>query len=125
VAGVVAGVALAVAGVGYAQPFGGMGSGYGPGMGMGMGMGSAMGSRSGPWGAIPDAPPQDDGIWHVAVKGTTSGPFDQAAMADMAAKGTLTAASWVWQPGADGWKRAGDTALSALFGAVPPPPPAE
>jgi hypothetical protein len=39
VAGVVAGVALAVAVVGYAQPFGGMGSGYGPGMGMGMGPG--------------------------------------------------------------------------------------
>ena len=37
IAGVVAGIALAVAAVTYAQPFGGMGQGYGPGMGMGPG----------------------------------------------------------------------------------------
>lgn len=34
IAGVVAGVALAVAAATYAQPFGGMGYGHGPGMGM-------------------------------------------------------------------------------------------
>ena len=36
IAGVVAGVALAVAAATFAQPYGGMGYGHGPGMGMGM-----------------------------------------------------------------------------------------
>ena len=39
IAGVVVGVALAVAGATYAQPYGGMGQGFGPGMGMGYGHG--------------------------------------------------------------------------------------
>jgi Spy/CpxP family protein refolding chaperone len=43
IAGVVAGVALAVAGATYAQPFGGMGYGHGPGMGMGHGHGPMAG----------------------------------------------------------------------------------
>jgi protein CpxP len=43
VAGVVAGVALAVAAVAYAQPSGGMGHGSGPGMGMGHGHGPMAG----------------------------------------------------------------------------------
>ena len=50
IAGVVAGVALAVAAATYAQPFGGMGYGHGPGMGMGHGHGPsmAMGHGHGP-----------------------------------------------------------------------------
>ena len=47
IAGVVAAVALAVAGTTYAQPFGGMGPGYGPGMGMGHGYGPGMGMGPG------------------------------------------------------------------------------
>jgi periplasmic protein CpxP/Spy len=43
VAGVVTGVALAVATVTIAQPFGGMGHGFGPGMGMGPGHGPMAG----------------------------------------------------------------------------------
>ena len=43
VAGIVAGAALAVAAVTYAQPFGGMGYGMGPGMGMGPGHGPMAG----------------------------------------------------------------------------------
>ena len=46
IAGVVAGVALAVAVATYAQPFGGMGHGYGPGMGMGHGYGPMAGVDS-------------------------------------------------------------------------------
>ncbi len=42
VAGAVAGLALAVAAVTYAQPFGGMGPGHGPGIGMGMGPGHGL-----------------------------------------------------------------------------------
>jgi Spy/CpxP family protein refolding chaperone len=40
IAGAVAGVALAVAAVTYAQPYGGGGHGFGPGMGMGPGHGA-------------------------------------------------------------------------------------
>jgi hypothetical protein len=47
IAGVVAGVALAVTGVTYAQPYGGMGYGHGPGMGMGAGHGPGMGMGAG------------------------------------------------------------------------------
>jgi Spy/CpxP family protein refolding chaperone len=43
IAGLVAGLALAVAAVTYAQPSGGMGHGYGPGMGMGPGHGPMAG----------------------------------------------------------------------------------
>ena len=43
IAGVVAGIALAVAAVTYAQPYGGMGHGFGPGMGMGFGHGPMAG----------------------------------------------------------------------------------
>jgi len=43
IAGVVAGLALAVAAATYAQPYGGMGLGYGPGMGMGPGYGPMAG----------------------------------------------------------------------------------
>jgi Spy/CpxP family protein refolding chaperone len=39
IAGAVAGIALAVAGATFAQPYGGMGQGMGPGMGMGPGHG--------------------------------------------------------------------------------------
>ncbi len=47
VAGVVAAVALAVAGATFAQPYGGMGYGYGPGMGSGHGYGPGMGMGHG------------------------------------------------------------------------------
>jgi len=39
IAGVVAGLSLAIAAATFAQPYGGMGQGYGPGMGMGPGHG--------------------------------------------------------------------------------------
>ena len=43
IAGLVAGVSLALAAVTFAQPYGGMGQGYGPGMGMGPGHGPMAG----------------------------------------------------------------------------------
>ena len=43
VAGLVAGVSLALAAATFAQPYGGMGQGYGPGMGMGPGHGQMAG----------------------------------------------------------------------------------
>ncbi len=103
------------------NPGGAMGTMIGAGMGMGMG------ARSGPWGSTPEAPPPADApAWHVAVGGEANGPFDASALGGMAAKGLLTKASWVWTPGSDGWKRAGDIAgLASMFGSLPPKPPAD
>ena len=72
---IVAGVALAVAAVAFAQPFGGMGSGLGSGMGSGYGHGMGMGAGSGPgMGA---------GYGHGMGWGHGPGAgFDPAVMAD-------------------------------------------
>ena len=117
---------------GMAQP----GSGIGAMMGAGMaaGMGAGMAQNLGPWGAAPAAPPAPPPppappappsakLWHVAVNGETTGPFDVATLAAMAAKGQLTATSHVWSAGQDGWKTVADSALAGLLGAAPPPPP--
>jgi Spy/CpxP family protein refolding chaperone len=64
-AGLVAGVSLAIATATLAQPCGGMGQGYGPGMGMGQGYGPGMGQGHGP----------------MAGRGPMAG-VDRAAMAE-------------------------------------------
>jgi membrane protease subunit (stomatin/prohibitin family) len=99
------------------------------GMGVGAAIGAGMAQQGGPWGApaAPSAPPPPpvpaDPVWHIAVDGETTGPFDRAVLTNMAASGRLGRASLVWTAGQDGWKPAGETALSALFAMVPPPPP--
>lgn len=112
---------------GMANPNSGVGAMVGAGMAAGMGMNMATGS--GPWGAVPAAagaappPPPAATVWHVAENGATKGPFGEGELAQMAATGALTAATQVWTAGQDGWKAAGDTALSRLLSMVPPPPP--
>ena len=115
-------------------PNSGMGAGLG--MGMGMGMAGQM-AAAGPWGAAPQAaaapaaaapaappPPPAEKVWHVAVNGTTTGPFPAATLAQMVAAGTFSGASLVWAPGFDGWKPAsGVSDLATLFATMPPPPP--
>ncbi|MDE3029774.1 MAG: SPFH domain-containing protein, partial [Paracoccaceae bacterium] len=111
-------------------PNSGMGAGLG--MGMGMGMAGQM-AAVGPWGAAPQAaapvaavppPPPVEKVWHVAVNGTTTGPFPAATLAQMVAAGTFSGASLVWAPGFDGWKPASGVAdLATLFATMPPPPP--
>ena len=99
--------------------------------GMGAAMGLGMAQNSGPWGAAPTqsgAPPAPPAataglVWHIAANGATTGPFDMATLAQMSAKGSLTAATLVWTAGQDGWKAASDTALAALLAQTPPPPP--
>ena len=110
-----------------AQPGSAAGGAMAAGLGAAMGIGMAQ--QAGPWGAAPThaapppPPPPADPAWHVAVNGATTGPFGAAALAAMVASGALGRASMVWTAGQDGWKPAGDTALSALFRDVPPPPP--
>jgi len=101
---------------------------------VGMGLGGMM-MNPGPWGApaqatpqaaAPPAPPPPPAAaaWHLAENGQTSGPFDMAALGQMAMAGNVSRDSQVWTHGQDGWKKAGEVAaLSALFDRVPPPPP--
>ncbi len=95
--------------------------------GMGAGIGLSMAQQAGPWGVPPAPPappaPPSSPLWHIAVNGNTTGPFDMTALAQMAAKGTLTASSVVWTAGMGGWVAAADTALAALLAQMPPPPP--
>ena len=78
--------------------------------GMGAAMGLGMAQNAGPWGAAPTppAPPATpaSAVWHIAANGETTGPFDASTLAQMAAKGTLTATTQVWTAGQDGWKAA-------------------
>lgn len=114
---------------GMANPASGAGAMMGA--GMAAGMGAAMAQNAGPWGAAPAAaapaapppPPPAAKVWHVAHNGETKGPFGDADLAAMVSAGSLTKATHVWTAGQDGWKLAGDTELSRLFGMVPPPPP--
>ncbi|WP_170595961.1 SPFH domain-containing protein [Ruegeria arenilitoris] len=123
------------------NPNGGGGMGAGLGMGMGMAMANQMsnmaaGRPSGPWGApapaapqptahaAPPPPPPVEHVWHIAVDGQTSGPFSKAKMGRMASEGEITRDTFVWTPGQDGWKKAGEVQeLAQLFTILPPPPP--
>jgi len=101
------------------------------GMGVGAAIGAGMAQAGGPWGAPaaaqvappPPPPAPADPVWHIAEGGETMGPFDRAVLSTMAGSGRLGRATLVWTPGQDGWKPAGETALSALFALTPPPPP--
>ena len=111
---------------GMANPASGAGAALGMGMGAAMGMGMAQ--NAGPWGAVPAAPPAPPAApaviaWHVAENGVSTGPFAEADLSQMIAKGALLRSSQVWTAGQDGWKAAGDTALARLFAMVPPPAP--
>ena len=110
------------------QPGSAMGSAMGA--GMGMGMGASMAQNMGPWGgqpgaaaALPPPPPSAAKAWHLAVDGSTSGPFAEGDLARMAAEGKLGRATMVWTAGQDGWKMAAETDLARLLDQVPPPPP--
>lgn len=113
------------------QPGSAMGSAMGAGMGMGMGAGMAQ--NMGPWGSQPGAaaapppppppPPAAAKVWHLAVDGSTLGPFGESDLARMAGEGRLTRATMVWTAGQDGWKMAADTELARVLDQVPPPPP--
>ncbi|EEX10028.1 antifreeze protein, type I [Ruegeria lacuscaerulensis ITI-1157] len=123
------------------NPSGGGGMGAGLGMGMGMAMANQMsnmaaGRPSGPWGApapaaplaaahvAPPPPPPVEHVWHIAVDGQTSGPYSKAKMGRMASEGEITRDTFVWTPGQDGWKKAGEVQeLAQLFTILPPPPP--
>lgn len=72
-------------------------------------------------------PPIPTAVYHVAVNGQATGPFDATTLAQMVASGQLTANSLVWKNGMAQWAKAGtvDELKNLLANAMPPIPPIE
>ena len=70
-------------------------------------------------------PPIPTAVYHVAVNGQATGPFDATTLAQMAASGQLTAESLVWKNGMAQWEKAGtvDELKNLLANGMPPIPP--
>lgn len=72
-------------------------------------------------GAIP--PPIPTALYHVAVNGQATGPFDISALAQMVTAKQLTADSLVWRNGMAQWEKAANVdELKSLFIIIPPVP---
>lgn len=139
-------------GVEGAKAFGQMGSNgagnlnLGGGLGMnpagmmaGMAMGNAIGQNmAGMVGGMMNGmnqqvPPQANNVppvpgndsYHLAVNGTSTGPYTLSVLSTMAANGQFTKESLVWKSGMANWQAAGSISeLAGLFaGTVPPVPP--
>lgn len=74
------------------------------------------------YGAVP--PPVPNTMYHVAVNGQATGPFDVIALQQMAAAGQLTAETLVWKAGMAQWEKseAIEELKNILANAVPPVP---
>lgn len=118
----------------------GNGGGMNPaGMMAGMAMGSAIGQNmAGMVGGmmngmnqqvssqaqnVPPVPGNDS--YHLAVNGTSTGPYTLSVLSTMAANGQFTKESLVWKSGMANWQAAGSISeLAGLFaGSVPSVPP--
>lgn len=123
---------------------GGMGGGMNPaglmtGMALGGAMGGQMAGMVNPMGnqfqqqqqqqqqqaATPPPPPPAPATFMVYANGAQAGPFDMNQLAQMAAGGQLTPATFVWRQGMANWTAASQIPeLQTLFApATPPPPP--
>lgn len=81
-------------------------------------------SQTAQQGAVP--PPIPTNVYHVAVNGQATGPFDYSVLQAMASNGQLTGQSLVWKQGMAEWKVASDVQdLAGLFinQQMPPIPP--
>ena len=75
-------------------------------------------------GAVP--PPLPVVAYYVAINGQTAGPFDLAALQQMAIAGQFAADSLVWKAGMAEWAKAESVAeLKDILGQVPPAIPIE
>lgn len=69
-------------------------------------------------------PPIPNIVYHVAVNGKATGPFDLAALKAMAVAGQLTKESLVWKAGMATWAAANTfDEFKSLFNELPPVPP--
>lgn len=105
------------------------------GMMTGMAMGGAMGQQMAGMmnqmgkaingqGGTPPPPPSVQ--YYVSVNGQQSGPFNMGQLQQLVQQGQLTAQTYVWKQGMNGWELAGNVPeLGSLFQTnTPPPPPA-
>ena len=118
---------------------GGMGGGLNPaglmtGMALGGAMGRQMAGMMNQMGnqfqqqqqqAATPPPPPSPASFMVYANGAQAGPFDMNQLAQMAAGGQLTPATYVWRQGLANWTAASQVPeLQNLFApATPPPPP--
>lgn len=119
------------------------GSGGGDGLGLGLGLAMAgrmmnmpgvFGGGVAPAGVQPPGtggvsyapPPLPGSSWHVAINGTTQGPFGTAQIQQGIASGEVNAQTLMWAPHLSGWTAAAQIPeLQAAFTrpVTPPPPP--
>ena len=71
-------------------------------------------------------PPVPTTMYYIAVNGQATGPFDMAAISQMAVAGKFTQDSLVWKPGMQDWKAAWTVEeIKPILCAVPPKAPTE
>ncbi len=71
-------------------------------------------------------PPIPVAVYHVAVNGQPTGPFDVSTLTHMVSSGLLTSDSLVWKAGMEQWVKAGTVdELKNVFITMPPIPTAE
>lgn len=102
----------------------------GGGMAMGMGfamanqMGQSMGQPQQSQGPAGPPPLPKQKMYHAAIDGQQTGPYDTNALRQQISSGRITRETLVWAEGMANWTPAGQVAeLSSLFGSVPPPLP--
>ncbi len=61
-----------------------------------------------------------DRSWFYAADGQQQGPFPEAQLRDLIARGAVTADTLVWTEGMSGWQRAGDIPGLVPGGSGPP-----
>jgi hypothetical protein len=77
---------------------------------------------SAPSGVTP--PPIPMVTYHVVINGQAMGPYDTAALSQMATEGKITSDSLVWKKGMEQWEKAGSIhELNPIFDEIPPVPP--
>lgn len=87
-------------------------------------MSSAMSGMNQPAGGIATPPPVPVVAYHVVINGQAAGPFDLAALKQMALAGQFTVASLVWKAGMAEWQKAEMVdELKPVFAEVPPAVP--
>ena len=68
-------------------------------------------------------PPIPSSVYHVAVNGQATGPFDINALKQLIASNQFNAETLVWKNGMANWEKAGNVdELKLLFGVIPPIP---
>ena len=69
-------------------------------------------------------PPIPSVVYHVAVNGSATGPYDLATLSQMITSGQINKETLVWKAGLSEWIKAEEAEeLKGLFNTTPPPIP--